>query len=138
VIGSGFALAGLILIGSMPAKSIHVADKGQDSPGFYREVIGGRLMSIKPLAAPLPDHRPARSMSEEDLQRLEFEKSRSGVRRLPDKDEREFKPEVASDPRPVRVQTEQRTMGQENNRAGRRLVHRPAPEQGTDEVEVIR
>jgi hypothetical protein len=138
VIGSGLALAGLMLIGFVPAKSIHANDKGQDSPGFYREVRGGRVISVKPLMVPVPDQRPVRRMSGGDIQRLEFEKVRSGVRRLPDKDEREFERQIASDRRSVRLQTEQQLAEQEKNRRRQHLVHRSAPEQGQgEEVEAI-
>jgi hypothetical protein len=139
VIGSGLALAGLALIGFAPAKSLHATDGRQDIPGFYREVRGGRLVSIKPLAAPVPDERPVRRMSEDEIQRLEFEvdKARLRVPRLPDRDERELERQVASDRRPVRLQIKQQPTEQEKNRSRLRLIHRPAPEQGPDEVEVI-
>lgn len=137
VIGAGLALAGVMLIGFVRVKSIHAGGKAQDSPGFYREVRGGRLISIKPLDAPLPDERPVRRMSEDDIQRLEFEKARPGVRRLPDRDERELERAAASDRRPMRLQIEQQPMEQGKDQRRLRLVHRPAPGQGRDEVEAI-
>jgi hypothetical protein len=139
VIGLVLALAGLLELRFVPAKSVRAADNGQDPPGFHREVVGNNLISIKPLVESVPDQRPVRRMSEEDLQRLELEKNRSGIPRLPDKDERELQREAAADGRPARLlsETERRRLEENRNRPGPRLVYRPAPGQGEDRIEEI-
>ena len=134
VIGLGLALAGLLQIGLAPTQSIRAADNQQESTKFQREVVGGRLVSIRPVADPIPDQRPVRRISEEDVRRWELDKSRPGVPRLPERTS-----ETAGDGRPVRRQpeTELRRLEEEKNRPGLRLVYRPAPGQGEPVVQVI-
>ncbi len=137
--GLGLAFAGFVVITFVPAKSVRAADDGQETPGFHREVAGNRLISIKPLVEPVPEPRPVRRISEEDIRRRQMEQARPGFARLPERNERDLERDAASDRRPVRLPDAYlHRAGEESNRSGLRLIHRPEPGQGVDEVEVVR